>query len=56
MNKAEGRKALWDYLLSLRSMVSNLPWLIVGDFNEIRKPSQKLGSLEYDYVVMEKFN
>lgn len=38
----ERKKMLWDSFISLSSH-TNTPWLLIGDFNDISKPSKKIG-------------
>ena len=45
----------WQLLTSL-SGVSPLPWLIIGDFNEIRRNSEKEGGASQPKQQMARFN
>lgn len=36
------KKQLWEKLTYLASFI-NLPWLLIGDFNDISKPNEKFG-------------
>ena len=48
------RQESWDLLQSLHGQ-SLLPWLCVGDFNEIIKQSEKLGGRLRPYSQMQIF-
>lgn len=36
------RKLFWDNLAELAKHI-NLPWLVIGDFNDIANPSETIG-------------
>lgn len=31
-------------------------WIILGDFNAIKVPSERIGNEDVDYIAMEEFN
>ena len=45
----------WQLINSLYS-VSHLPWLVIGDFNEIRCVEEKEGGAAWPYQQMAHFN
>ena len=45
----------WKLLNSLCS-ISHLPWLVIGDFNEIRCAEEKEGGVARPYQQMARFN
>ena len=42
-NDSIDRRELWSKLEDLHPSIGNSPWLLVGDFNVIKHPSEKLG-------------
>ncbi|GMI80763.1 hypothetical protein HRI_001745600 [Hibiscus trionum] len=48
------REASWD-LLRLLNDVPEVPWLVIGDFNEIMFANEKLGGLRRSERQMERF-
>lgn len=51
----EHRKSLWESFTDLSSL-SNTPWLIMGDLNEISKPFEKFGRGPPSEYKMKIFN
>lgn len=49
------RKDSWNLLEDL-SPQSNQPWLLMGDFNDIRHPEEKRGRVPHPRWLMEGFN
>ncbi|CAH1422485.1 unnamed protein product [Lactuca virosa] len=52
-NDYRDRRRLWDYLRIHHSLVKDQPWLIVGDFNQVLKPSESTRSSSYDCLITE---
>lgn len=50
-----GRNHTWNLIRSLAASVSNLPWLMAGDFNEIMWRKDKSGGNERALAAMLKF-
>jgi len=44
--QAHDKDSFWTHLLQLNG-VFDLPWCIIGDFNELAKPSEKRGGKHY---------
>ncbi|XP_019151924.1 PREDICTED: uncharacterized protein LOC109148644 [Ipomoea nil] len=49
------RRASWDYLRSLKG-ASELPWVVLGDFNDLLAQSEKRGRLPHPNGLIEGFN
>lgn len=49
------RKVLWDKLTELANFF-DLPWLLMGDFNDISSPSEKFGGLPPNMMKLKIFN
>ncbi|CAL9026218.1 unnamed protein product, partial [Prunus brigantina] len=49
------QKAMWTDLISLK-LVSNIPWLLLGDFNNIWSLNEKMGGSQMITPAMIKFN
>lgn len=49
------RKLLWEKLARLASFI-NLPWLLMGDFNDISLPCEKFGGCSLNRMKMRTFN
>lgn len=49
------RKVFWNRLEQISSFI-NLPWLIMGDFNEIAIPNEKFGGRPPNRTKLETFN
>lgn len=47
------RRELWNELNSFRSVSNGKDWLIFGNFNEIRHPSERVGSGGFDRTGLE---
>ncbi|XP_060968815.1 uncharacterized protein LOC133036286 [Cannabis sativa] len=45
----------WNLLSSLVSNASNLPWLVLGDFNELLSNEDKVGGPPRDDMLMDNF-
>ncbi|KAJ6717306.1 hypothetical protein OIU74_009761, partial [Salix koriyanagi] len=43
MNTAAERRTLWDYLINSSQQFSQMPWILLGDFNTIMSSDQKVG-------------
>jgi len=52
-NKYKERKSLWR---DLRHICSPAPWILLGDFNVVRYPHEKLGGEKDWPTFMEDFN
>lgn len=50
------RRLLWRHLTSLKTKLNNTPWVLMGHFNCIRTPEERLGTEEGDDRAMEEFN
>ncbi|KAA8537950.1 hypothetical protein F0562_027470 [Nyssa sinensis] len=51
------RRTLWrDLKDQSRLGPSVLPWILIRDFNDIRKPEEKIGSHHMDWAAIEDFN
>ncbi|XP_042969986.1 uncharacterized protein LOC122302667 [Carya illinoinensis] len=48
------RRQLWDHLCNLHT--SNVPWMVIGDFNIIRTDQERIGGHPRPRIAMEKFN
>ncbi|XP_019170961.1 PREDICTED: uncharacterized protein LOC109166463 [Ipomoea nil] len=48
------KRAAWDFLRSLRG-VSELPWVVLGDFNDLLMHSDKRGRLPHPVRLVEGF-
>ncbi|GAA0139187.1 hypothetical protein LIER_00787 [Lithospermum erythrorhizon] len=48
------RKKLWDGLQTMSTTLK--PWIIMGDFNVIKGPSEQIGCKALDPRAMEDFN
>ena len=42
------RYRVWNALSTLAD-INDLPWLVIGDFNDILNPDDKLGGLGFNY-------
>lgn len=49
------RTDLWNYLVSLSSLIT-LPWIILGDFNQVSNVSEKKGGRPPNSQGMQQFN
>ena len=49
------KDAFWNQLLQFNS-VFDLPWCLIGDFNEIASPGEKKGGLRYPLSKYERLN
>ena len=47
---------LWSYLREIAANYADMPWIILEDFNIIRKCLEKLGSETFDYGAMDELN
>lgn len=52
---AVNRKALWEYLIEMGRVVK-LPWMLVGDFNQIMFESEKKGGRPANQNQIEQLN
>ncbi|XP_042944611.1 uncharacterized protein LOC122278495 [Carya illinoinensis] len=48
------RQKLWDDLCGLQS--SNVPWIVIGDFNIIRSDNERIGGHPRPRIALEEFN
>ncbi|KAK1302793.1 hypothetical protein QJS10_CPB12g00475 [Acorus calamus] len=55
-NSTTDRQSLWADLVSLASYSIGLPWLIGGDFNEVRYSSEKMGGRQIHSRRASRFN
>lgn len=55
-NKVEERRSLWAYLGSAKNSIGTLPWIVMGDFNTVRDPAERLGSDDVDHLSILEFN
>ncbi|XP_020242621.1 uncharacterized protein LOC109820840 [Asparagus officinalis] len=53
-NQAEGRKSLWEELISFKGNV-NCPWLVGGDFNAIINSDEKIGGNQMNDAGADDF-
>jgi endonuclease/exonuclease/phosphatase family metal-dependent hydrolase len=44
-NDGMNRRALWSDLEAFQNSIGDSPWLLAGDFNVIKDPSEKLGNM-----------
>lgn len=51
----ERRKLLWNFFMNLSPRL-NIPWLLLGDFNDIAIPSKKFGGGPPQYIKIKFFN
>ena len=56
LNDRVGRYDLWRDLRSTYAVINGLPWLIMGDFNIVRKQEERKGGNPVDSAEMEDFN
>lgn len=49
------RRRSWDMLRQLAE-IGNYAWCVIGDFNNIRKQSEKIGGHSQQRWVLEGFN
>lgn len=49
------RKDSWEFLKSLAA-VSQIPWCVFGDFNDLRYESDKMGSIAHPQSLMDGFS
>lgn len=49
------RSQFWDLLTNLASQ-PDMPWCILGDFNDLLKSSEKIGWANYPRILIEGFN
>lgn len=54
-NKREEKKSLWDGLISISDNPNNLPWVALGDFNEITYPEERIPQGDYNHGVPSEF-
>lgn len=54
-NDAVKRVDLWNDLISMPNTIDG-PWLVSGDFNMIRYPSEKRGGNQVPVQLMDEFN
>ena len=54
----ESKRQLWQMLLSRKNQSQVQPWCLVGDFNCIRHPAERMGSSHYnsDVNLIAEFN
>lgn len=50
------KEILWNKLLELKNTIGDEPWVIMGDFNEVRSRADREGGAEYDEEGAEKSN
>lgn len=55
LHSITSRRPLWDFICSMESDIS-LPWILVGDFNSIRSPSNKINGSEVIGYEISDFN
>ncbi|KAK1269437.1 hypothetical protein QJS04_geneDACA005015 [Acorus gramineus] len=55
-NQFSERLLLWQSILKLSEMVNSTPWLVGGDFNEVRFSSEKVGGSSVHSRRLRKFN
>lgn len=48
-NKREDKRPLWTALPLLDSSNSRVPWIVLGDFNEIRAPEERIDTGTYNH-------
>ncbi|KAL4390846.1 hypothetical protein AHAS_Ahas03G0185900 [Arachis hypogaea] len=51
----QGRRALWPKLQNLANRMQS-PWILTGDFNEIKDPTEKKGGGQVDYRACSRFS
>uniref|UniRef100_A0A2N9J3H3 Reverse transcriptase domain-containing protein n=1 Tax=Fagus sylvatica TaxID=28930 RepID=A0A2N9J3H3_FAGSY len=59
-NDGMNRRALWSDLEAFQNSICDSPWLLAGDFNVIKDPSQKLGNMilnsyEQEFLACTEF-
>ncbi|XP_044505748.1 uncharacterized protein LOC123225703 [Mangifera indica] len=52
-NNPMERKFLWRNLINKSHMMQNFPWIILGDFNTIRDPQEKVGGATWGNYYCE---
>ena len=50
------RRALWNHLRLLSQSCSQQPWLVLGDFNVVRKDNERQGGAQDWHPYMDEFN
>lgn len=56
MNEYVERRRLWDDLVKYHTIMGSLPWVILGNFNVIRKVHEKVGGFSIWENDKEEFN
>ncbi|XP_025604435.1 uncharacterized protein [Arachis hypogaea] len=51
----QGRRDLWPKLQNLANRMQS-PWILTGDFNEIKDPTEKKGGGQVDYRACSRFS
>lgn len=54
-NTVVKRRRLWDGINASRSTSNTRDWLLIGDFNEIRHPTEREGHGSFDRVGVDDF-
>lgn len=49
------RRPLWNGINTIRSISDNRDWLLIGDFNEIRNPTERDGHGTFDRAGADEF-
>lgn len=49
------RRPMWEEINSIREASQNNDWLVIGDFNEIRHPSEREGHGIFDRAGANEF-
>ncbi|XP_011083323.1 uncharacterized protein LOC105165859 [Sesamum indicum] len=55
-SEVSGRRALWNSLQTLATQCTDVPWLVGGDFNAVRKINEVCGNSGDIRIAMEDFN
>lgn len=49
------RIILWNNLKTMANLVNNIPWLVLGDFNEVLENAEKFGGLKISHKGASMF-
>lgn len=56
LNHAGERTILWNELRGLHGSLGSEPWLLLGDFNAVRRVNERSNSVHFDHNVVASFN
>lgn len=50
------RKSLWDSLLDVQTIASNISWMVGGEFKVITEAGERIGNHHFNFEVSLDFN